>query len=246
VEPLLWLLTDEAPIRFHAATAVTYGLVPAIFISQLMYWLGKTTETQEGKKVVRFSCSKWQRQLPFLGRTRIVQLQKELEQEGIIKVIRGKKVNRIALMHSVNVPTKKPNKYGAALLIFGTLAKVVGLREAIILQEVHLRSYRGNHFWARKSIRRWHNECLMFMPVRTLERLFPQLVRDELLLVKPGEHGEGHGYRVNYDKLKALMVGQTTHAPVIDWEKSKWLLDAKAVGQPVKKSKYDEVRYRQK
>jgi hypothetical protein len=234
VEPLHWLLLNEAPIKLTPKLADKYGLAEAIFLGQLIFWL---TKSKQGKKqkFVRFSYTRWQRQFPFWTRRYLIEIVKGLEKQEVIKVIRDGGVNRIEIGAKMDwgVFNKSESNlfadaHQAALPVLPTLATVVGLREAIILQQVHIRS-RGDPKdwtgWAQKSAQQWHDHCLMFIGVRTLERLFPKLVKDELLIAKRvSDRGFGrHAHRCNYDKLKALMMDQTTHGKVIDWKKTWWL-----------------------
>lgn len=238
VLPLHWLLLNEAPVRVHPKMAIKHGLTEAIFLCQLFFWRKRSSETCDGEKVVRFSYTRWQRQLPFLTRRRVIDLVLQLEEKGVIKVHREGRVNRIALRDiggDVLESDLFDDKYQAVLPVFGTLAKVVGLRAAIILQQVHFRTKAEPDAWARKSMQEWHDHCLMFISLRTLKRIFPELVKNQLLLTKPvnGANGSVNGYRVNYDRLATLLAGEITHAKVIDFQKTKWLKDALDKGIPV-------------
>jgi DNA-binding HxlR family transcriptional regulator len=245
VEPLLHLLTNEAPLLVHPKMTLNYGLTEAIFFRQLCYWLIRSKQKQ---KSIRFSYTGWQRQMPFVSRRWIIEIVQRLEEMGLIEVHREGRVNRISLIEIDDHVLKNEvaeqhgdhdgkyhwdDKFQAKLLLFPTLADVVGIREAIILQQVHLRSYgytadpKQWNEWARKSIQQWH-QCLMFISARTLEKLFRDLVRDQLLIRKKvnGPGGGMNAYRVGYDKLKAIMAGQTTRNPVVDWAKCPELKEA--------------------
>jgi hypothetical protein len=256
VERLLWTLTNEAPLRLIPILALQVGLVPGLFLSQVAYWLNKTTAKHHGLKVVRWSYSGWQRQLAFLSRSQIFNIVAELEKKKAITVVRGKGVIRIGPNEVQLKPVAhEPQKNKAALLVFPTLAKVIGLREALILQQVHIRTYHDTMPpWARKSIRRWHDDCLKFIPLRTLERCFASLIREELLIAKrmDGPGGGVNAYKIHYDKLKVRLAGQTTENPVIDWKSSMtktgepYLLAAKSAGKAVhwvERETYGDIKY---
>jgi hypothetical protein len=215
VQPLHLALLNEAPITVHPKMAKKYGFAEAIFLRQLIYWL-MNNEKAKKQKFVRFSYIGWQRQFPWWTKRYLIKIVKRLEKLGVIEVIRDGGVNRIAIgpkmdWNVFNLKSKMTFEANQArLLVFPTLAKMVGVRAAIILQQVHIRS-RGDpkEQWpAQKSIQQWHHQCLMFISVPTLKRLFSDLAKAELLLVKRvSDRGFGkHARRVNYDKLKALLA----------------------------------------
>src|SRR5262249_48897758 len=103
---------------------------------------------------------------------------------------------------------------GKLLLVFTRLATELGLNEAIVLQQVNVRTgqlgdedeglteYGDLGYWTMKSASAWR-EVFCFWSQDTIQRTFKKLVDQGYLLTKKVSVETGHvnGYRVNYAKM---------------------------------------------
>lgn len=93
------------------------------------------------------------------------------------------------------------------------LAKCIGLKEAVVFQQIHYWlkiNEKKNHnfiqgrYWTFNSIKKWHEKEFDFLSFRTLERIFKALENEGLLICKTFNKMEGDKtkwYSINYDKL---------------------------------------------
>lgn len=94
-----------------------------------------------------------------------------------------------------------------------TLAKKVGLNEAIVLQQLHFRmciskNWRDGHRWVYKTYEEWRKEEFPFWSVDTIYRTIRKLEK-EGYLISTDVYNRMHvdktkWYRINYDLLDAL------------------------------------------
>ncbi|WP_137728110.1 hypothetical protein [Lysinibacillus sp. SGAir0095] len=97
------------------------------------------------------------------------------------------------------------------LLILPTLAKKVGLNEAIILQQIHYwnqisKNVREGHIWVYKTVEEWHIE-FPFWSKSTIERTLKRLEDQQLIVVgvyNRMKYDRTKWYRVNYEIIEQL------------------------------------------
>ena len=107
------------------------------------------------------------------------------------------------------------------LQVLPSLAKAIGLNEAIVLQYIHQRLattpaekrhfYQGA-YWLHGSLREWH-EDLPFWSMNTIRRLLDALSAPSFgpekkpLLVtdRVGERGRPYWYAIDYDVLNSIL-----------------------------------------
>ena len=101
-----------------------------------------------------------------------------------------------------------------------SLAVVVGLNEAIFLQQLHfwlgiaLKSKtgreRGGRLWCYKKFEEWQAENFPFWSVSTIKRLVNKLEKDGLILVEKfdsGRHIQTNFYTISYERLEEITAG---------------------------------------
>lgn len=104
------------------------------------------------------------------------------------------------------------------LMVLPSLAKMIGLNEAIALQQVHywLNNAKGGVVidgvrWVYNTYEEWQSDNFPFWSVRTVTRVFTSLETMELLLsMQKASYDRKKYYRVHYDKL-ALWNETTCH-----------------------------------
>lgn len=196
-------------LALRAIWALEFGLAEGVLFSQLHYRANGFPE-QGGASNVRFSYTKLQKQLPFFSRRWIIELVTRLEASEAIHVIRGEGVNQYTLNGKKTFVTDYSEKYLAALLIFPELACRVGLIEALILQQIHIRHHLcDGSVWTVKAFQEWHSDVFMFLSISTVKRAFAQLRKKGLIFV--GTYNSDRGvvgkYRVNYLGLAECLGG---------------------------------------
>lgn len=99
------------------------------------------------------------------------------------------------------------------LIINPTLAELIGLNEAIVLQQIHYwteknreddRNYQDGFYWTYNSINSWHQECFRFWSIDTLKRTFKSLESKKLLVVgnyNKDPRDRTKWYRINHEHL---------------------------------------------
>lgn len=100
------------------------------------------------------------------------------------------------------------------LIINPTLAEMVGLNEAVVLQQIHYwteknrqddRNLQDGFYWTYNSIDAWHQEQFRFWGLNTLKRTFSSLESKELLIVgnyNKDPRDRTKWYRINHEKLE--------------------------------------------
>lgn len=94
------------------------------------------------------------------------------------------------------------------LIIMPTLAKVIGLNESIVLQQIHYWLNNSNHEfddrkWIFNTLEEWHKQ-FPFWSLRTLQRIFDDLTEKGILI--KGNYNKMKldrttWYTIDYDKL---------------------------------------------
>lgn len=103
------------------------------------------------------------------------------------------------------------------LQVLPSLARVIGLNEAIMLQQVHywLHHARVKHdgrMWIYKTFEEWQEQDFSFWSTRTIKRIATNLVEMGLLLVKKlanNSFDRVNHYTINYEKLAELEINKT-------------------------------------
>ena len=93
------------------------------------------------------------------------------------------------------------------------LAKCLGLKEAVVFQQIHYwleinkqtnNNFKEDRYWTYNSIKQWHEKHFDFLSVRTLERTLAKLEKSGLLITKVFNKWEGDKtkwYTIDYEKL---------------------------------------------
>jgi hypothetical protein len=102
------------------------------------------------------------------------------------------------------------------LVIDRTLAKVIGLNESIILQQIHywleinakkkINFHKGK-YWTYNSSTEWQENDFIFWSVRTIERIIKNLEEMGLLITdnfNVDRRDRTKWYTINYDKLDTI------------------------------------------
>jgi hypothetical protein len=186
----------------------------AIVFQQLKYLSRSISVGDEHRVGKRISLTRLQRQIPFLTRRWLIEVLAVLEDKKFIEIHRTNGVN-------VYVPTSDLDTLlgdddelfhaaeGRHLIIIPTLAKSIGLRTAIVLQQIHVRVYQGDgsNFFIH-SLEEWHSENFPFWGIATVKRIFSKLKKLGLIFVRRytrADDGFVHSYRVNYLCLATLL-----------------------------------------
>jgi|GEM_PF-1287032 len=99
------------------------------------------------------------------------------------------------------------------LQVLPTLAKTIGLNEAIVLQQIHYwlhpqvnKNYFGNRYWVYNTYGQWQKQ-FPFFSERTLRRTVKNLEASKLLVsCKGGELNQTKFYTINYDFLTGICI----------------------------------------
>lgn len=106
------------------------------------------------------------------------------------------------------------------LVVNRVLAKLIGLNEAIVLQQIHYwlqnnKSKKSNfidgRFWTYNSIQKWHEDEFNFWSYDTVKRAFAKL-EDKKILISGNYNTEKRDktkwYSIDYDLLELLVSGE--------------------------------------
>lgn len=110
------------------------------------------------------------------------------------------------------------------LQVLPSLAKAIGLNEAIMLQQVHywLHHAKVKHdgrMWVYKTFEEWHKQDFPFWSVDTIKRAISSLRKLGLLLVKKlssNSFNRVNHYTVDYEKLSLIELKQRSKPVVAD------------------------------
>lgn len=101
----------------------------------------------------------------------------------------------------------------APLCLSPTLAKYLGLKESIVLQQIHYfieanrsanRNYQDGRYWTYSSYPEWQRNCFPFMSISTIKRIIRGFEKDGILVsFCPNKSGfdQRKWYSIDYDKL---------------------------------------------
>lgn len=209
-------------VRGHVLTlspklAMEFGLTESVVYNQLKYLAAKS----KMKYRVRISYGKLQQvHFPFFEKRWVIKIVQRLEEAGIIKVDNSGRINVFEVSELITIANSEIPEYdegacennktsvNARMQISVPLAKVIGLKEALVLQQVHIR-HKGadGSKWVIRSLEDWHKNTFMFLGAATVKRLFAKLAKQNLLFVRKhsGESGVVNSYRVNYVRVAELM-----------------------------------------
>ncbi|WP_201525872.1 hypothetical protein [Psychrobacter frigidicola] len=107
------------------------------------------------------------------------------------------------------------------LQVLPSLAKKIGLSEAIALQQVHYWlahakiKYDGK-MWIYKTFERWHEQDFKFWSERTIQRIFKNLTDMGLLLVEKladNKQNRVNFYTIDYEKLNEVSADLGEKSP---------------------------------
>jgi hypothetical protein len=98
------------------------------------------------------------------------------------------------------------------LLVLPSLAREVGLTDAIVLQQLHYASLRAPDGWVVRSAADWSRSLRGVVSTRTVERIFPKLIEAGWVEVKT-QVGQPNGYRVTSDKLAEVVPPTSVGSP---------------------------------
>jgi DnaD/phage-associated family protein len=107
------------------------------------------------------------------------------------------------------------------LMVLPSLAKTIGLNEAIALQQLHywLENAKGGvdrdgHRWVYNTYEKWQEDNFPFWSIRTIQRVFLNLENDGLVIAAQLDktaYDRKKYYRIDYDKLSSLTVTSAPH-----------------------------------
>ena len=112
------------------------------------------------------------------------------------------------------------------------LAKCLGLKEAVIFQQIHYwleinkktkNNYREGKYWTYNSIKEWHKNEFDFLSVRTVERTIQSLEKSGLLESACFNKMAGDKtkwYTINYDKLLEVCENKLSEKEVLSAKRS--------------------------
>lgn len=102
------------------------------------------------------------------------------------------------------------------LVVDKELARLIGLNEAIVLQQVHYwislnqktnKNFYKNKYWVYNSISNWHEENFNFWSFDTVKRTFSKLVKSKILITdnfNKEKRDRTLWYSINYKTLELL------------------------------------------
>ena len=102
------------------------------------------------------------------------------------------------------------------LVVDKELARLIGLNEAIVLQQVHYwissnqkknKNFFKNKYWVYNSISKWQEENFNFWSCDTVKRTFSKLVKSKILITdnfNKEKRDRTLWYSINYKTLEAL------------------------------------------
>lgn len=104
------------------------------------------------------------------------------------------------------------------LVVDRSLAKVFGLNEAIVIQQIHYwikinerkkSNFHDGRYWTFNALRVWHEENFNFWSFDTVKRTFSKLEKMGILIVgnyNPDPRDRTKWYSLNYDLLDKLVA----------------------------------------
>lgn len=110
------------------------------------------------------------------------------------------------------------------LQVLPSLARVIGLNEAIMLQQVHYwlhhaRVKHDGYMWIYKTLDQWHEQDFSFWSLDTIKRTIKSLREKNLLLVEKlssNSFNRVNHYTVNYQALSELELKKPESPAIVD------------------------------
>ena len=204
--------------------AVHNSIKYALMLQQVYHWTKKTCLTNaSGQPVLRYTYRDWQKQFPFLTPRWIKNLLEKIEQDGWICIERGPSYNSYSMNQAELAEWEDKNIFGKRLLlasespikVFPSLVVAFGMVQAIVLQTIHIRTYKKPDWWVKKTTEEWHDELLPFVSVRSLERAISKLAKLGILDVEPvvNKGRRSKRVRVNYVELALALSAEIEMVP---------------------------------
>ena len=236
IQVLKPVLLSGPVLKFIPALADALGgELQAIVFHQLVYLSRELTVDGNWVKGKRLSLTRLQKQLPFVSRRWLIKIVDDLESFGAISASRSGRVNVYIPIYGVNdlvtaVVEVSPQVISSNYIVIPTLAKAIGLKAAIVLQQIHLRIYKeeGSIYFIR-SLDKWHSETFPFWGIATVKRIFVALRNFNLIVIKKyrrEDDGVVYSYRINYVGLAELLALPIPHVenpfnsiPKDSWDK---------------------------
>ena len=254
IQVLRPVLLSGPVLKFIPALSCCLGSdLHAIVFHQLSYTSREMGINDEWIKAKRISLTRLQRQLPFVSRRWLIKILNDLESEEFIRVERTKRVNvyipEFGLGDILDQATPNvPPEYLTNFTVIPKLAKDIGLKNSIVLQQIHIRCHQkcGDNFIIR-SLEQWHSEVFPFWGIATIKRVFRKLQELNLTIIKPyrrKDDGFVNSYRVNYIALAELLNLPVPHVenPFSPIKKDSWDNDWKNWTNPVTLKVQSEVQ----
>lgn len=116
------------------------------------------------------------------------------------------------------------------LQVLPSLAKEIGLNEAIVVQQIHYwirisRNEKDGFKWVYKTFAEWKEE-FPFWHINTIKRTIKKLEDDEIIFSSKTLNKAGYDrtkwYRINYEKLLDLESTKTGQSIVPKWDNAKY------------------------
>lgn len=113
------------------------------------------------------------------------------------------------------------------LVIIPELAEIIGLNEAIILQQIHYwlninkktnKNFRDGFYWTYNSYEEWQKQ-FPFWSIRTITRIFSSLEKDGLLISSNYNKlkiDRTKWYRIDYERLQTLIIQSFRQNDIMD------------------------------
>lgn len=190
--------------------------IHAITLDQLRYQSKSMSIDNELVMATRISFTRMQRTLKFVGRRRLIQVLHDLCEWGAIEVERTNRVNvyvqRLeseSILNLTMTANSLSDAYMRKYIVIPSLAETIGLKAAIVLQQIHLRHYDSDgSLYVIHSLEQWHSQTFPFWGEATVRRIFRKLKDLNLIFIKPykrDDDGYVNSYRVNYIGIAEIL-----------------------------------------
>ena len=101
----------------------------------------------------------------------------------------------------------------APIQLIPSLAKAIGLNEAIFIQQLHYWSLKSNDGWVYNTYEQWQ-EQFPFWSTRTIQRIVRNLEETGLLISRQdNDYDRKKYYQIDYDKLDEVELTMTPSCP---------------------------------
>lgn len=126
------------------------------------------------------------------------------------------------------------------LLVLPTLAKALGLNDAIILQQLHYWLEKSSHKidgrkWVYNTYKQWHNQ-FPFFSERTIQRVFLSLEKRNVVICRKMNKMKADNtkwYTINYEVLSSLLMPN-------------WHGDSSNLARPIPEITTEKIQYASK